>query len=285
MATLGNCYLCDTHCELQNSHILPAFLFRWMRDTSATGHIRFAETMNKRVQDGVKERWLCSSCEGILGESERQFANLLFYPFVEDRLTQIRYGPWLLKFCVSLSWRMLRWFMEGDGLNDYTDAEHESVCKAEKIWKEYLIGQRPHPGSFRQHLFLVGSVKVAGGDVPPNINRHVMRSIHTDLIKNNYRHLVYIKLPRLFIFGVLRDDRPSDWQGTRVNANGGTISSRQKVPNEFFEYVNAKAQYESEQHASISERQKEKITDTFLSDLTRVKASDSLQAMRRDMGY
>ena len=284
MVILGNCYLCDSYCELQNSHVLPAFLFRWMRETSATGHIRFAETMNRRVQDGEKKRWLCSSCEGILGENERQFASKLFYPFVEDRLTQIRYGPWFLRFCVSLSWRVLRWFMEGDGLDDYSDAERESVGRAEKIWKEFLIGLRPHPGQFRQHLFLVGSVNATGGDIPHNINRHVMRSIHIDLIKNSHRHLVYMKLPRFFIFGVLRDDRPSDWQGTRVAVKGGTISGRQNVPSEFFDYVNAKANYESEQHASMSERQKEKITDTFLGDLARVKASDSLQAMRRDIG-
>lgn len=285
MAKLGNCYLCDTYCELQNSHVLPAFIFRWVRETSATGYIRFGEKMNQRAQDGVKKPWLCSSCEGILGESERQFASLLFHPYAEGCLTQRGYGPWLLKFCVSLSWRVLHWFLEENVLDDYSDTEHEVLIKAEKVWKEYLLGLRPHPASFRQHLFLASSVEATGGDVASNINRHLMRSSTIDLIKNKSKHLVYTKLPRFFIFGVLRDERPSDWQGTKVNANHGVIPYEQKVPDVFFGYMNGRAHDESKLHASMSDRQKKKITDAFLGDLDRVKASDSLQAMRRDMGY
>lgn len=285
MTTLGNCYLCDIHCELQNSHVLPAFIFRWMKETSATGYMRFAETMNRRAQDGVKKHWLCSSCEGILGESERQFANSLFHPFVEGQLKHRNYGPWLLKFCVSLSWRALHFLFEENALDEkYSKGERDFFAEVGEVWKEYLIGHRPHPGRFRQHLFLVNAVEAVGGDVAPNINRHVMRSTFIDLISNGNKQLICTKLPRFFVFGVLQDDRPNDWRGTIINANKGIIPIRQNVPKGFSHYLNSRAYHESELHASMSDRQKKKITDSFLSDLDRVKTSDSFQAMKRDMG-
>jgi hypothetical protein len=35
--------------ELQESHILPGFVFRWMKETSATGYLRFGQQPNLRT--------------------------------------------------------------------------------------------------------------------------------------------------------------------------------------------------------------------------------------------
>src|SRR3989338_2133962 len=59
------CKLCGINDELQNSHIIPSFIYRWLKETSGTGFLRFGQTPNKRVQDGLKDYLLCSSCEGL----------------------------------------------------------------------------------------------------------------------------------------------------------------------------------------------------------------------------
>lgn len=100
---MESCRLCSADRNLQNSHILPAFIYRWLCRTSATGYIRSGAEPNRRVQDGEKRQWLCSSCEGILSKYEKKFAERLFHPFVKNSFTQRRYGDWLLKFCVSIS--------------------------------------------------------------------------------------------------------------------------------------------------------------------------------------
>ena len=33
--------LCGETKELQESHILPGFVYRWLKETSATGYLRF----------------------------------------------------------------------------------------------------------------------------------------------------------------------------------------------------------------------------------------------------
>lgn len=70
MTTIGYCRLCDERGELQQSHVLPAFVYRWMRKTSATRHFRFAHNVNRRAQDGKKRNWFCRSCEARLGKWE-----------------------------------------------------------------------------------------------------------------------------------------------------------------------------------------------------------------------
>jgi hypothetical protein len=64
------CRLCLKQSELENSHIIPSFLYRWLKETSGTGFLRFGRNPNRRVQDGLKEYWLCPTCEDLLGKWE-----------------------------------------------------------------------------------------------------------------------------------------------------------------------------------------------------------------------
>jgi hypothetical protein len=59
----GTCAFCGEHKSLKDSHVLPAFVYRWLRTRSGTGHIRNTENPNRRVQDGLKFPWLCGDCE------------------------------------------------------------------------------------------------------------------------------------------------------------------------------------------------------------------------------
>ena len=63
MMPISSCRLCGATKELQESHILPGFVFRWKKETSATGYLRFGQQPNLRVQDGVKLHLLCRDCE------------------------------------------------------------------------------------------------------------------------------------------------------------------------------------------------------------------------------
>src|SRR5690348_14377968 len=98
---LDLCRLCGRPEVLQRSHVLPAFVFKWLKETSATGYLRSTQAMNKRVQDGIKEKWLCTECETRLSVWETQFASTLFHPLNADGGQKIPYSSWLLKFCIS----------------------------------------------------------------------------------------------------------------------------------------------------------------------------------------
>jgi len=89
---MGVCKLCDETAELQVSHIVPRFVFGWLKDNSATGFLRFSGQPNLRVQDGPKLSWLCRDCEELLNDWETKFANLLFYPILKGDTATVQYG-------------------------------------------------------------------------------------------------------------------------------------------------------------------------------------------------
>ena len=283
----GTCRLCGNFGKLRRSHVLPAFLFRWLRKSSASGHMRFGGAPNRRVQDGWKKRWLCSNCEGRLGTAERQFAQRIFQPLVEDRIVQTRYGPWMLKFCVSVTWRVLLHFREVDRFDDYSRSDHKLLDQTATVWRDYLLGRVQDLGHFRQHIYIVKGVSSARRRVASNINQHVLRHIDADIVQSKHQHIVYAKLPRLFVMGVLRDERPNDWQGTEVRAGRGCIPPGQEVPDEFFDYVNEKAERADTRLASMSDRQKAKVLEAVLTDPARVADSDTIKALGLDaaLGY
>ena len=78
------CCLCGDPGPLQGSHIIPAFVFRYLWDTSV-GLMRTSVAPNRRVQDGPTIPLLCAMCEGRLGKWEGEFGRSFFVPFHEDR--------------------------------------------------------------------------------------------------------------------------------------------------------------------------------------------------------
>lgn len=113
----GQCILCGNERDLQLSHILPAFVFRWLRESSGGAHVRLGANPNQRVQDGHKRHWMCAECEGRLNWSETLFAKELFYPYLKAPSRVFGYSRWLIHFCTSLSWRVLRLYHDEFGLD------------------------------------------------------------------------------------------------------------------------------------------------------------------------
>ena len=62
--TLSACALCHDKSELELSHIIPKFVLRYLKETSA-GLLRSAENPNAVVQDGEKHYMLCGKCEDL----------------------------------------------------------------------------------------------------------------------------------------------------------------------------------------------------------------------------
>ena len=257
----GRCRLCGADAELKLGHILPAFVFRWMRETSGNGHLRFGETPNRRAQDGLKRHWLCASCEGLFSRSETDFADQLFHPYSRGGSSRFIYGKWLLHFCVSVSWRVLLLYRELTDLKGYEPEAIERIDAAEAAWKALLLGQRPHPGPFEQHLLpfdAIKSISSTRDDLSPNLNRYLMRTVDMDLCRGGKAIYVYAKLGRFAILGFVREDQPNQWQGTKVHVRTGLIEPRTyTLPRAFFEYLNGKARRTAELLASISPGQSE----------------------------
>ncbi len=281
---ISKCKLCHTETELVHSHVVPAFAFKWLKKSSGDGNIRLLETPNQRVQDGEKRYWLCSDCEGILNKSETLFSRDLFHPYMKDSGKDFHYSSWLLHFCTSLSWRVLHLYLEDNHLSKWSKSELQLINKAENVWRRYLLGQKPHPEQYRQHLIPLDRIESTNAKTVPNINRYLMRAIDTDICKSESSIFTYTKIGRFITIGIIKQSDSNYWQGSKINANKGVVKPRNyKFHRAFWEYILEKAERAAKRLGSISNHQQEKIDYAFKKNVDKYIKSDAFEAMKADV--
>lgn len=119
------CALCREFERQEISHIIPAFVYKKLRQISPSGFSRTTSNPNRRVQDGEKFPLLCPSCEDRFSIWEKKFAENVFHPYYASSKNtfSFNYDEWFLKFLVSISYRSLVNKLENEGVED-----HSKLC-------------------------------------------------------------------------------------------------------------------------------------------------------------
>jgi len=281
----GICQLCDKEKELRESHVVPSFVYKWIKDSSGSGYLRFGETPNKRVQDGLKYYWLCDDCEGMFSEWERLFANIIFHPTVKGDVGKKDYSDWLLKFCVSVSWRVLTLYLQESELENFSEDLKTQAKYTRQVWKEFLLGERQHPDIHEQHLLPLDAIDShTHKDMPININRYILRSVDTDAVAGERTAFIYSKLERFVIVGFIEMPSPRHWDGTKVHVKHGSVGpSNYTLPQEFGDYFFGQARKAIEIQKNISEKQNNIIAKTFKKNIDKLSDTETMRALSEDM--
>lgn len=281
-AATGSCALCQRQTQLASSHILPAFAFRHVRRTSVTPYFRASNAPNRRVQDGLKVPLLCHDCEALISSYEDTFARRLFRPFHNNSSISVPYEDWLLKFCVSVSWRILTFAMRKAATAPHPSlSEHEEqIHLALGLWGGFLLGHESGVGDFDQHLLLLPQVTQAGSAWPPRLNRFFSRHIGMDVPTDETNALTYAKLPGFMLFGVISTPRQV-WQGTRVLPKGLMEPQIYGMPPFLEGYLTEKAG--AKWLNQVSARQQKKTDDEVIKNQHHWKSSGTYTALRSDL--
>jgi len=125
---LTQCNFCkDNVPKLEISHIIPKFIYKWLKETSTTKIMRSANNPNKPAQDGYKVPFLCKTCESNFSSYEKYFSEKIFKPFVESNDLEIFKNINHQKFkdfVTSLIWRVAQHSVNEPSLNgNYTPDE------------------------------------------------------------------------------------------------------------------------------------------------------------------
>lgn len=83
MSIIGECKLCKNGAvELRESHIIPSWAYKRMRDCSAVGGnpnpIVISNGRASQISDQVKEHLLCESCEQLFSVNERYVSSIAY---------------------------------------------------------------------------------------------------------------------------------------------------------------------------------------------------------------
>jgi hypothetical protein len=173
---------------------------------------------------------------------------------------------------------------ERNSETEFTAAQFSMLESAEICWRNFLLGNIAHPGSFRQHLIPFDQIESTSRNLPPNINRYLMRAIQIDLCQGGETIFVFTKIGRFAILGFVNEPNPHHWVGTKINANQGRIEPRYyQLPMAFMEYLIDKANNLSGVRANMSERQIAIVDQSFRSNIDRIISSDFFNAMQADV--
>ncbi|MBR1200020.1 hypothetical protein JQ574_28920 [Bradyrhizobium sp. AUGA SZCCT0158] len=278
----GACELCGKTAPLMQSHVLPAFVFKWLKKS---GHIRYAETPNRRTQDGIKQDWLCRDCEDLFNSFETPFAGQIFHPYDANPSIRVRYGGWLLKFCASVSWRSLLYLKREGHLTQLNERQLASADDALLTWSRLLRGEYKHTGAYEVHLLPLGEIEDSRGiNFPPNINRYLARTVDINLGASESVCFTFSKLGPFAIFGFIESLYPQQWKGTNVLYKGGSFGpGKYTLPIQLVDYLIDRAARTKSAMEKISPIQQEKVAESIRANPVRFLQSGLFKAMQRDV--
>ena len=254
MSKTGQCKLCKRDQVLLESHVIPRFVRRGARLSGAVEDPRYYTAQGgkflKLEQDLPKKAWLCQECEQLLSRSEKRFAEAVYQGIWMGRAGSG--GPCeehVHRFLVSMAWRTWHWYDEHKE-NPFGKVSNEDRFReAEDVWRCYLLGKRSDVGEFKQHIL------VQGGQVSDPAGRALGlhgyywdRGVNLDILGDGGSHeevlMVYSKIPKLAMFGIVEPKRSGYWRGTLVEPGLGNTWSGQKatVPDPLIQYMRKQSQ-------------------------------------------
>jgi hypothetical protein len=277
----ANCKLCDAPAPLQGSHLIPGFVARWIKETSATGFLRGFETPNRRAQDFPTRRLLCQNCEGRFSKAENLFSQRVFKPFHEEERSTFEYDGWFLYFAVSLAWRCL---VTADPNNLALYPQHaQAVATAEASMRNYLLERSARIGPYRFNLFFTPTGVTSTGPLPEGLSWYSLRGADMTPVYSQNKFATYVKLPGMFFWTSIVPPDPGGWQRTKVSRHGTFHSAKQVLSERgVFDFMLNRVETVFARISNVSPAQKGKIDDAIRRAPERVAQSRSLDAWLDD---
>lgn len=254
---IGKCSLCHKTAELQESHIIPSFVFKWIKRNNFTGRLRSTGNIDIPIQDGPKKPLLCSTCEEKFSNPEGKFSQLIFRPYLTGTAQDVEYGPWLRYFTISVAYRVIL-DLKSQLLAAMSANEQKKLKRAMRKWKDYLLGEKSLE-EYETHLLPLDYVVKM--DAPaPKINAYMMGSSDYQILGEENEIAVYIKLPGFAFFVAVAPSAFEGFENTQIFDQGLLKLKSNKiytVPGEYFAVIRERSYKIAE--AKMSENQRQKI--------------------------
>ncbi len=225
------CKLCEQKKALKESHIIPKFVFRWMKQTGGK-YIRKADNVNKRVEDGVKQYLLCNDCEGFFSKLEDKFARDIFYPFSNRNITTFKYDKDLFRFSISVLYRIL---LVNHNINQSFDNIHfNELLKAENEWRNFLYHNQKLEIFKKIHIYFASDELIKNVIPTKRFLNFYLRGVDGTIVSSIKTCIVYVKMARIILIGEIKGFDNSEMKNTLINLVGGEILAKETKLNPLF---------------------------------------------------
>lgn len=295
MKNMKSCRLCKQPKVLRQSHIIPSFVIKWIKRTSATGHLRSLENTNKRIQDGVKLPLLCDECESLFSGFEKTFSEKIFIPYVNDELDinsvaqgkikYFEYEEWLLKFTLSVQWRGLV-SSEYFGESNFPEFSNERNEFEESV-RRYLLNEQTSSGNNQSYIVFLQNLAAGYGYLPSNIspivNHYLLRSFDYTSLLNKKEFALYFKLGPIAFFTSIIPMQRKKVADIRIQKRGKIKTAQHFDNRELAEFVFITRPNEVFERYDLSNIQSTKIINEIRNNPDRFEMSRTKGAIEGDI--
>jgi hypothetical protein len=277
---IGVCRLCKETKELQLSHIVPKFVGKWLKKTSASGHLRNVVNANLRIQDVPKEYLLCKICEGLFSEFEKKFAEKIFQPFHNNQ-KQFHYDTWLQKFLISLNWRVAI-----SAINTNLEPSHpfnDILQETLEKWRLFLLGKTKDPTN-KNHIVFIGITdlndfkKLESPQFTHDMNTKLLRSVDiATVIDDEDRLFIYSSVAGIIFVSHIHPTSFKGWTNQTKVTKRGTLKNLQTNDDATFgSFVTSRLWAMKEYIKTLSEKQEQFLYEQMTKDINKTLESKSL---------
>lgn len=288
METVSKCALCKNEDKLKRSHIIPKFVYRYLKEDSFTGKIRKISQPNISLQDGEKEEMLCGSCEDRFNRCETRFANQIYFPFKNDGFGGTEYdGAWLNYFITSVNWRNL--FLDLQGFEEEEDKQLTNnqlylLKKSEEIMRSYLLNQRRDIGSIENHVFFFDTIKSADVEIASKGPYSFFQGSafgYTVVTKSDGIY-IYANLTGIIIVTIIKKHKKEKWKNTYVKNEAGRIRIPQFSNSDLFSEMNYLLSKRGNYIKDMSDKQRKQLEEKLEKDPEKFEKSGTYKRFMKD---
>lgn len=267
---MTKCNFCKKEVlQLEVSHIIPKFIYKWLKETSTTKKMRSGTNPNKPVQDGYKVPFLCKTCENDFSRYEKHFSEKIFKPFIESNdlgiFKNINHQEFK-KFITSLIWRVAQHSINEPSLNgNYTPDEILKFNRFSNEIKQSYEKNLTIP--FNTYFIPLTKEFVSSEVLKVEDYVYFERSIAMEfMIFDNHdgQASVLIKLPFMMIVCEYISSKNNEWNGLKINQGSFEYSDdTYRIP----KYIHDFMEFDKNRHYDVMK----KVSET---QLNKIKTKD-----------
>lgn len=257
------CKYCQKNKAIENSHIIPSFMYKWLKDTCSSGYIRTTDEPNKRKQDGFKSPLLCRECEVSFSKIEDEFKKSIFIKLANYRAPcppKLLISESVKKFIYILAWRTLADIYHYCKEHSFTDEEFGKFPEFLNDIKAFI--ENGSKTKFKAHLIPCTRDILERLHLPKADGFYYERTICADprIWDDWERFIIFIKIPFGLIAVELVSNQNDTWVGTQIdNIEYLLLSEIRVVPGCISEYIDFYYDEFKKSRKQITEKQKHKM--------------------------
>lgn len=257
------CKLCDSEAPLQQSHIFPKFVIKYLKDTGVTGKVRQGVNIDVRKQDFSKVPLLCTKCEQLFSKREKLFAEQIFKPYLNDKITRFEYQDWLRYFAISIFWRFA-----ADNIDKFEKDNPDKgvlVREAMSKWTPFLLEQTNYPGDYQYDMFFLDISRISDPERHvAGMNWLLMRGFDGTIFINPKDVGIYWRIPGFLFCCHIKPNKNRKWKRTSIKRTGVIKPPQHIGDKRFGSFLLDRLKVARDMMDGMSEKQQDKIRQDYM---------------------